>query len=238
AITMGSGPGAARWTGGPNMDWYNSLDWMRYNTPDPGLDYYALYEAPAPGEVYQYPDSAYGVMSWWDYGHWITRIAHRIPNANPFQSGIGGPGPNDTIIPGACMFFTATDESTANWILDELGSKYVVSDIEMATGKFWAMGTFAAGGDVDKYWEKYQVVLPDGSAGWGPEYYKTMVVRLHFFNGENFTSPYGDQIEPLEHYRLVYESSTTVGTIEGREIRYVKIFEYVPGENISTSADI
>jgi len=84
------------------------------------------------------------------------------------------------------------------------------------------------GGDVNKYWAKYQVVLPDGSAGWGPEYYKTMVIRLHFFNGENFTSPYGDQIEPLEHYRLVYESSTTVGTIEGREIRYVKIFEYVP----------
>ncbi|UZE92298.1 MAG: oligosaccharyl transferase, archaeosortase A system-associated [Methanosarcinales archaeon] len=228
AITMGSGPGAAKWTGGPNMDWYNSLDWMRYNTPDPGLDYYALYEAPAPGEAYQYPDSAYGVMSWWDYGHWITRIAHRIPNANPFQSGIGGPGPNDTIVPGACMFFTATDESTANWILDELGTKYVVIDIEMATGKFWAMGTFAAGGDVNKYWAKYQVVLPDGSAGWGPEYYKTMIVRLHFFNGENYTSPYGDQIEPLEHYRLVYESPTTVGTIEGREIRYVKIFEYVP----------
>jgi len=115
-ITMGSGPGAARWTGGPNMDWYDSLDWMRYNTPDPGLDYYA--------EAYPYPDSAYGVMSWWDYGHWITRIAHRIPNANPFQAGIGGPGPNDTINPGACMFFTATNESTANWILDELGTKY------------------------------------------------------------------------------------------------------------------
>ncbi|MDI6859011.1 MAG: oligosaccharyl transferase, archaeosortase A system-associated [Methanocellales archaeon] len=238
AITMGSGPGAAKWTGGPNMDWYESLNWMRHNTPDPGVDYYALYEKPAPGEAYQYPDSAYGVMSWWDYGHWITRIAHRIPNANPFQAGIGGPGPNDTIIPGACMFFTATNESTANWILDELGSKYVIMDIEMATGKFWAMGTFAEGGDVNKYWAKYQVTLPDGGAGWGPEYYKTMVVRLHFFNGENFTSPYGDQIEPLEHYRLVYESPTTVGTIEGREIRYVKIFEYVPGENVSTSADI
>jgi len=228
AITMGSGPGAAKWTGGPNGDWYSSLTWMRYNTPDPSLDYYALYEEPAPGEVYPYPDSAYGVMSWWDYGHWITRIAHRIPNANPFQAGIGGPGPNDTIVPGACVFFTATNESVANEVLDELGSKYVITDIEMATGKFWAMGTFAAGGDVNKYWAKYQVVLPDGGAGWGPEYYKTMVVRLHVFNGEGFTSPYGDQIEPLEHYRLVYESPTTVGTAEGREIRYVKIFEYVP----------
>ena len=30
-------------------------------------------------------------MSWWDYGHLITYIAKRIPNANPFQAGVAGP---------------------------------------------------------------------------------------------------------------------------------------------------
>ncbi len=53
-------------------EWYESLTWMRNNTPDPGLDYYGTYERPNPGEIYQYPNSAYGVMSWWDYGHIIT----------------------------------------------------------------------------------------------------------------------------------------------------------------------
>jgi len=30
-------------------------------------------------------EGEYGVLSWWDYGHWITTIGERIPNANPFQ---------------------------------------------------------------------------------------------------------------------------------------------------------
>ena len=231
-ITMQS----ARHGPGVNMDWHSALVWMRHNTPDPGVDYYGMYDAPPLGERFPYPEEAYSVMSWWDYGHIITYYAHRIPNANPFQAGIGGPGPDGTIIPGASMFFTATNESTANWILDELGSKYVITDIEMATGKFWAMGTFAEGGDVDKYWAKYQVTTPDGRMGWRPIYYETMVVRLHFFDGRGFTSPYGEWIEPLEHYRLVYESPSTVGAIEGREIKYVKIFEYVPGAKIVGSA--
>ena len=38
--------------------------------------------------TYLYPASAYGVMSWWDYGHDIEYVAQRIPNANPFQAGI------------------------------------------------------------------------------------------------------------------------------------------------------
>jgi len=29
------------------------------------------------------------VQSWWDYGHWITTRAERIPNANPFQQNAG-----------------------------------------------------------------------------------------------------------------------------------------------------
>ena len=43
-------------------------------------------------------------MSWWDYGHWIEVIGRKIPNANPFQVGIGG-GTNHA--PGASTFFTA-----------------------------------------------------------------------------------------------------------------------------------
>ncbi|MBE9592865.1 MAG: oligosaccharyl transferase, archaeosortase A system-associated, partial [Proteobacteria bacterium] len=85
-------------TRGPPDDWSESLSWMRENTPDPGVDYYALYP-----DDYTYPESAYSVMSWLDYGHWITRIAHSIPVANPFGQGIGGPYQEDS--PGACVFF-------------------------------------------------------------------------------------------------------------------------------------
>ncbi|ATZ61194.2 MAG: oligosaccharyl transferase, archaeosortase A system-associated [Methanosarcinales archaeon Met12] len=284
---------AARHGPGVDWDWYSALVWMRYNTPDPGVDYYGIYEAPLPGERFSYPEGAYSVMSWWDYGHIITYYARRIPNANPFQAGIGGPGPNGTIIPGASTFFTATNESTANWILDELGTRYVITDISMATGKFWAMATFAEG-DTSRFFGEYFIeeITPEGvvlrpvKPGdpflYYPDFYRSMVTRLHIFRGEEvipdnstwvisyeertdgrvtfrvvtssqlfptytaarefiaaqdlpnyrivgaspFISPV--PLEGLEHYRLVYESPTMVGMIEGREIRQVKIFEYVP----------
>ncbi|MEA1893715.1 MAG: STT3 domain-containing protein, partial [Euryarchaeota archaeon] len=130
--------------GGPGAQWYNSLEWMRDNTPDPASDpavfsYYGPYERPPRGEPYPYPDTAYGVMSWWDYGFWIETIGHRIPNANPFQEGIGG---GEEQRPGAATFFTAESEAEANEIADTLGVKYVVSDVEMATGKFHAIAAW------------------------------------------------------------------------------------------------
>jgi oligosaccharyl transferase (archaeosortase A-associated) len=139
---------------GPNGDWHEALTWMKDNTPDPFGNpdaYYDLYTAPASGESYDYPDSAYGVMSWWDYGHWITRMAHRIPNANPFQAGIGGPGPNGSIIPGASTFMTAQDEATASWVMDELDSKYVVIDYETAWPKYHTMITWSGKNQSDFY---------------------------------------------------------------------------------------
>jgi len=45
--------------------------------------------APPDGDFFEYPEGAYGVQSWWDYGHWITTRAERIPNANPFQQNAG-----------------------------------------------------------------------------------------------------------------------------------------------------
>ncbi|MDD2777551.1 MAG: oligosaccharyl transferase, archaeosortase A system-associated [Methanocellales archaeon] len=237
-ITMGTGSGAARWTGGPSMDWYSTLDWMRYNTPDPGLDYYAIYEAPTPGEKYPYPDSAYGVMSWWDYGHWITKIAHRIPNANPFQSGIGGPIGSGN--PGACVFFISKTEAEANVVADELGVKYVISDFMMADvwnafyNKFGAMTVWA--GDTEGYY--VQVNNTGGGTGFipSPKYFSTMEARLHIFDGRGVQLSEEIYLEPLLHYRLVQESTSTIITIGGQEVKFVKVFEYVPGAKIVGSA--
>ncbi|MCK4961642.1 MAG: hypothetical protein KAS19_04105, partial [Anaerolineales bacterium] len=136
-------------------------------------------------------ESAYGVMSWWDYGHWITRIAHRIPNANPFQSGA----------PDAAQFFTAQDELSANEMLDELGSKYVIIDFEMAMTKFHAIATWAVG-NTSKFYEPcyrqadgtskcYEESVSGRQAAfilYYPEYYQSMVCRLYNF-GEQEVVP-------------------------------------------------
>lgn len=191
----------ARHAGGPNTPWYDSLDWMRYNTPDPGLSYYGPYEQPPRGEPYPYPDTAYGVMSWWDYGFWIENIARRIPNANPFQGGIGG---GEEQRPGASTFFTAQTEDEANKIADVLGTRYVISDVEMATGKFYAITAWDT--DTEGYWQRVQT-----SSGWqnlpSMKYYCSMEARLHIFDGVS-----------LKHYRLVHES------MAGRELGYRQVY--------------
>jgi oligosaccharyl transferase (archaeosortase A-associated) len=161
--------------GGPGYDWHDSLVWMRDNTPDPFQDpdfYYQLYEQPPSGEAYPYPESAYGVMSWWDYGHWITTIAHRIPNANPFQAGAVS----------AALFFTCQNETEANEMLDKLGSKYIIIDYEMAVGKFYAMVTWA---DKSPFFETYyDNETYEATLYYYPEYYHSMCSRLYNFGGE------------------------------------------------------
>jgi len=234
--------------GGPSVfpaDWYESLLWMRNNTPDPGVDYYALYEEPPYNETtnkreeYKYPDSAYGVMSWWDYGHVITLYAHRIPNSNPFQGGIGGRNENSSIRPGACTFFVSQDEEEANWILDELGTRYVISDFMMADAfnayynKFGAITTWA--GDTGGYYVQMEIegeprIVPSA------KYYSTMEARLHLFDGTGVALSEEFYLEPLRHYRLIHESPSTIISFGGQEIKFVKTFEYVKGARIEGTA--
>ena len=224
--------------GGMQQDWYSSLEWFGDNSPDPGVDYYAMYDQ----ETFTYPPESYGVMSWWDYGHYITFVSKRIPNSNPFQHGVAGPN-------GAAAFFLQVNEASANTILDNIGTKYIITDIDMDTGKFWAMATWynsEVGG------APYITGFNDQNGNPGylytEEYFRTMVSRLHNFdgsmaapdekyhitnNGKKYSyliiSPV-ESVEALQHYRLIHESDTnvfrdkTVG-----DLKYVKIFEYVPG---------
>jgi len=162
-----------------NSDWKESLEWMGNNTPETGVNYFTIYNP----KDFQYPSEAYGVMSWWDYGHMITYIAKRIPNANPFQQGVAGPD-------GSATYFISTSEDSANIVLDHDGTRYVITDIEMDTGKFWAMATWynatlannpyqmtllTAGKDDPN---ALQSVLLNNQ-----QYYHTMVSRLHNFDG-------------------------------------------------------
>ena len=166
-----------------NQDWKEALLWMGNNTPDPGVDYYTIYNP----KTFTYPNDSYGVMSWWDYGHMITYIAKRIPNANPFQAGVSGPD-------GAAAFFMTTNESTADTILNHDGTKYVVTDIEMDTGKFWAMATWFNTTVASAPYQMTVLIPGQGASGGyqsallneGP-YYQTMISRLHNFDGSMAT---------------------------------------------------
>jgi oligosaccharyl transferase (archaeosortase A-associated) len=168
---------------GVDPDWHDALVWMGQNTPKPFQNpdsYYALYQSPPSGQSYDYPASAYGVMSWWDYGYWITSIAHRIPNASPN-------GQNGAVNAG--LFFTAQDESSANQLLDELGSKYVIIDSSMVIGKFYAMAIWAGKSQSQFFDVYYQSTQTGGFQAvmlYYPEYYQSMSSRLYLFGCEGW----------------------------------------------------
>jgi dolichyl-diphosphooligosaccharide--protein glycosyltransferase len=191
----------------PIMDggWYSSLQWLKdsNNSPEPFDDpdfYYELYETP-----FHYPESAYGVMSWWDYGYFIMQIAHRIPNSNPGQAHAVE----------AAQFFTAQNESSANRLADELGTKYVVIDSLMPTSKFYAMPTWT-GSNVSDFFEVYYIPAAQtgGQAQWGtllyPAYYSSTVVRLYNFDGKAVT--------PTQSIVISYEEKTASGGGKYKEV--------------------
>jgi dolichyl-diphosphooligosaccharide--protein glycosyltransferase len=171
----------------PSDAWCESLSWLKDNTPEPFGDpdfYYQLYKPPPPGEAYSSPETAYGVIAWWDCGYWITRIGHRIPTANP------GSGHRDE-----AYLFTAQDEASAIELMDKYwaGSRYVIVDYAVATGKFDAVAT-SSGSSREKFYDIYYQYQLQGDKLmlmpiilYYPEYYRSLLIRLYNFDGKQFT---------------------------------------------------
>ncbi|MFC6875022.1 oligosaccharyl transferase, archaeosortase A system-associated [Halobellus marinus] len=151
-ITVGNTQTSPAWDQAENNGpgavtvWDESLEWMQGNTPEEGnlggagnadqMEYYGTYEYT---DDFEYPDGSYGVMSWWDYGHWITVRGERIPNANPFQQGATS----------AANFLLAPNETQSEEVLTSQSTegdntRYVMVDWQMATpgSKFGAPTVF------------------------------------------------------------------------------------------------
>ncbi|MFA9516095.1 oligosaccharyl transferase, archaeosortase A system-associated [Halopenitus sp. H-Gu1] len=187
AAGTNSGPGSV-------VEWDDSLQWMNEETPHPGeleghdnaMDYYGTYERPADGD-FDYPEGAYGVQSWWDYGHWITTRAERIPNANPFQQNADA----------AANFLLAPSEDRAESVLADQSTegkntRYVMVDWQMVhpNSKFGAPVTFYDDGDVSRTDFLNVVYQPNQQGGFTPvtqtreqRYYESLMVRLYEYHG-------------------------------------------------------
>lgn len=105
-------------------DWYNTLTWMRENTPEPYWDYQGDYYSL---KIYDQPH--YGVLSWWDYGHWITRIAQRVPLSNPAYQ-----DPQ-----AASKFFCSKTEEEALKEIEGMDVRYILVSADMVGGKYYAI---------------------------------------------------------------------------------------------------
>ncbi|SFS68496.1 oligosaccharyl transferase, archaeosortase A system-associated [Halostagnicola kamekurae] len=222
----------------PNAEsiiWQESNAWLAENTPEPGnyagadnaseLAYDGTYENP-PDNDYDYPEGAYGVMSWWDYGHLITTQAERIPHSNPFQQNARSSAAYltaDSEERGEMILETISSDANVDWAdvsdeeletaLEDANAtdeemRYVMIDSSMAGGKFDPI-TQWAGPDYQEYalpadYESGDTITAeDLSEREGEEYVEdeslygqTMLSNLYFENAHN-----------LEHYRLVHENN-------------------------------
>jgi dolichyl-diphosphooligosaccharide--protein glycosyltransferase len=226
-IAQNSNPGSA-------LLWEENNEWLQDNTPTPGtyggadnsdeLQYYGTYKKT---DDHEYPDGAYGVMSWWDYGHWITVQGERIPVANPFQQ-----GPKV-----ASEFLLSQNETRAELLLEALPAvdgqdkleqksneelrqiiesertpdeaneqtRYVMIDNQMAGGKFGAITQWTKTGRETPYFGPTETTINNQSVtvnGPTENYDRTMLSRLYFGDARG-----------LEHYRLVHENSRRSGIV-------------------------
>ena len=223
------------------VKWQESLEYMQTSTPVVGewgnandeLPYYGTYERP-PGDNFEYPPGAYGVISWWDYGHLITVEAERIPHSNPFQRNARS----------SAAFFLAEGEERGSLILDAIPTgisiqgtettalrtaaeerteqeqqeqlRYVMIDDSMVGGKFGAIANWDEQSRAD-FIETGEVELIEGDALTGDRpsdrFYETMVASLYY-----------EQADGMEQYRLVHDSSrmslfASVGISDGETIQ-------------------
>jgi len=181
----------------PSDAWVSSLSWLKENTPEPFGDpdfYYQLYEPPPPEELYEHPESVYGVTAWGDYGYWIIRIAHRTPNRKPGPAGAN-----------IARFFVSQDEDSAQEIRKELNSAYIIIDDLTVTTKFWALARWA-GLDESEFYGPYFIPQDDKLVPirlFHPAYYRSLAVRLYNFDGK--------AVIPQESVVISYEERTIQG---------------------------
>lgn len=170
---------------GMSMPWFRALTWLRQATPEPfGRDMYTA----------RYTDAAmmpaYNVMTWWDYGYWVMRVARRVPMSNPTQA----------IAEEAATFYLATSELVANTWLLHRQSKYVLVDQELVLlptndparvlGKLRSMPALV-GRRAEEFAEPMYERLANGALRprwvYYPDYYQTMAVHLYFYGPAAFT---------------------------------------------------
>jgi len=173
-------------TSGPNDDWHEALTWLRTNSPEPlgnpdafNRDYAGMDETE--GHRYPFPATAYGVAVSWDRGYWVTRIAHRIPSANPTQTGVLR----------VANVWLAPDEAKGLDAIDRLHARYLIVDDTFAPRWLARRNIMTGvihdaivllGRDPKTYYEVYERRQPDRSSEpvllFYPDYYQTLAARL------------------------------------------------------------
>lgn len=132
----------------PPDAWCETLEWVKGNTGGSSV-----------------------MLSWWDYGYWINRIADRKAFVTPAQ--------DEAKIIATAQVFTSTYQG-------EVWANCIILDRAVTTGKFWAVAIWAGKQPAD--FSNVYYMLKDGRYSpvrlFYPEYYQSLAVRLYSFDGK------------------------------------------------------
>lgn len=98
-----------------SKDWVSACTWIKDNTPNPFDDSNPYYQLEQNGIA------DYGILCWWDYGHWIIRIGQRVPVSSPTHQ--------DSSIQWRVLL--ASSEEEANRVLSIYNIPYIILDSEL-----------------------------------------------------------------------------------------------------------
>lgn len=188
AVSYAANPASA-----PGDAYMEAFEWLRKNSPEPFGNteyYYAPYGDPRAGKSFSYPDAFYSVITWCDYGYWLTRVGRRVPQSNPGQAKEVG-----------AAYFSKQDEAGSAKMMDDLRARYVVVDDKIASPvKFFAAASLSGINEADFYercfqkrGDRYEPVVVIY-----PAYYRSMVSRLYSFDGREVTPASSMVMEYLE----------------------------------------
>lgn len=197
--------------------WDETCKWIRDNTPDTGIPFIDNYQQ---DKIYE-SAHPYGVFSWWDYGWYIMEQGKRMPTTNPGQA---------RAEEGARILLSS-DEKDIREQLEAFKVKYVITDSRMCSATFPAITIWC---DPEAQTKPYitEMLNADGSTNtiYTPAYYKSLLVRLHRFDGSSVPQeiPAADELSAFTCFRLVHESPSAE----------VKVFELVDGFQIAGAGTI
>ena len=168
--------------------WVHALRFVKEHTPRLQV---AIDTPVKTDHSFHHPKGDYGVLAFWDFGHYIAAIAERLPLAS------GG------ISNSLARWFLVEDEDEARrpstlGLRDDADVRYVMVDARTA-GDFFMAGLEMAGKSVKDYQRPLHVAKVEGHQlnlwAFGNHYPHTMISRLYMADGNG-----------LAHYRLIYQS--------------------------------
>jgi len=230
-----------------NQDFIDAMIWLQNNSPDTGINPSQIYLA----NHYEVPSDGYSLITPWIYGYAAHYWAKRPVSTS------GNKETNGALIES---LYGSRNQSFTDEVMKSLGGRYLIVTADFLNDEL-PMYLYRGSQippiiSIDEYLSFLTDTDITGEEKFYPEFYQpfyeTLAIHLYLFNGshvqgkftvrnaeqgsESILSPPYD-LDELHHFRLVYESNTTVTPYTGPVQDSLKLFDVESSPSKETALD-